>query len=859
MHNVDNGPEGSSRQDGRSNETEDEIARRGAPGRPEGAAERSRDSVRTHYFDLYDLAPVGYCTLNRVGQILQANRTASSLLGAAQSALVGESVARFIAPDDAVAYAQFHWRLVESGEAQSCELRIVPAVPGSNAPLWVHLSASAAEVPVAGADDSNAAPEYRLILTDVSQRRAAEEELREQKEFFHLIAENIGDFIAVLDPDGKRIYNSPSYLLFFGAQRDLHGTNSFAEVHPDDREWVRAAFFETVKAGQGRDLEYRMVIADGSVRVMASRGSVIRDREGRVARVVVVSQDITAAKQLAEELDRHRHHLEELVAQRTWELTQAKEAAEVANVAKSAFLANMSHELRTPLNAVIGLSHLLKSDSLTIRQRDHLTKIMDASQHLLTLLSDIIDYSKLEASKLVLETHEFDLEKEVFQAVQQSGEALNRKGLEVLLDIADDVPRAVVGDALRLRQVLRQLYDNAIKFTAQGEIEIDVRCLRRPDGDSFFQFSVRDTGIGISAEQQTRIFDRFEQSDNSSTRKYGGTGIGLALAKKLVQFMGGEIGVDSALGRGSTFRFSIPLGVVSPRAHLPPSLLPAPVDLAGQRALIVDDNEHARRILTDMLLGLAMPVTEVASGTAALDEVRSAERSGLPYSLIYLDWLMPGLDGLETARAIRAQAAGSPPTLILMTAVGRDQAIREARGAGASEVLAKPVSHSNLLAATADALQEEMVAEAAAEAGAEHGLETVSAELAERLGKRILVVEDDSLYRFATVYLLGQAGFEVDEAENGEVALRRIRDALERGGGYDLVLMDVRMPVLDGLAAARAIRAMPGCAGLPVVALTANAEDRGACQAAGMSDFLDKPVEPRRLAEVVMRWTKPAV
>ena len=847
MHNVDHGPEGTCPQDGRSNETADEIARRGAPGRPERAAELSRDGARTRYFDLYDLAPVGYCTLNEAGRILQANRTASSLFGAAQSALVGESVARFIAPDDAAAYAQFQRRLVETGEAQSCELRIVPAASGSDAPLWVHLSA--------GAADGNVPPEYRLVLTDVSQRRAAEEELREQKEFFHLIAENIGDFIAVLDLDGRRIYNSPSYLNFFGAQRDLHGTNSFVDVHPDDRERVRNAFVETVKTGQGRGLEYRMLIADGSVRVMASRGSVIRDREGRVARVVVVSQDITAAKQLAEELDRHRHHLEELVAQRTWELTQAKEAAEVANVAKSAFLGNMSHELRTPLNVVIGLSHLLKSDSLTIRQRDYLTKIMDASQHLLTLLSDIIDYSKLEASKLVLETHEFDLEKEVFQAVQQSGEALNRKGLEVLLDIADDVPRAVVGDALRLRQVLRQLYDNAIKFTAQGEIEIAVRCQRRPDGDSFFQFSVRDTGIGISAEQQTRIFDRFEQSDNSSTRKYGGTGIGLALAKKLVQFMGGEIGVDSELGRGSTFRFSIPLGVVEHRVPSAPGSLPVPVDLAGQRALVVDDNERARRVLGEMLLGLAMPVTEVASGAAALDEVRSAERSGVPYSLVYLDWLMPEMDGSETARAIRALCAGSPPTLILMTAVGRDQAVREARGAGASEVLAKPVSLSNLLAATIDALQEEGEAEAVADRGGQ----TAAAGLAERLGKRILVVEDDSLYRFATVYLLGQAGFEVDEAENGEVALRRIRDASERGSGYDLILMDVRMPVLNGLAAVRAIRAMPGCAGLPVVALTANAEDRGACLAAGMSDFLDKPVEPRRLAEVVMRWTKPGV
>lgn len=560
---MNNGPEGSTRQEGGT----DDSARGVVCGRSESGDVRLSDRVRTRYFDLYDLAPVGYCTLSGDGRILQANRAASVLLGVSRDALVGASISGFVAPDDGDAYEQFRRCLVESGEPQSCEVRMLSVVPGVqvpagvDGPLWVHLSAVVAEAPEGSGADGVASPEYRLVLTDVSQRRAAEEALREQKEFFHLIAENIGDFIAVLDREGRRIYNSPSYLSFFGAQRDLQGTNSFAEVHPEDRERVMEAFVETVKTGQGRDLEYRMIIADGSVRVMASRGSVIRDREGRVVRVVVVSQDVTAQKLAAEELNRHRHHLEELVAQRTWQLTQAKEAAEVANVAKSAFLANMSHELRTPLNAVIGLTHLLNGESLTTRQHDFLAKIMEASQHLLTLLSDIIDYSKLEAGKLILETHEFDLEEEVVKVMHPFPDVAKRKNLETALDIGADVPRALVGDALRLRQVLWQVYDNAIKFTEQGGVIVTVRCLSRSDDAALLQFSVRDTGIGLSEAQKARVFDRFDQSDNSSTRKYGGTGIGLALAKRLVEFMGGEIGVESELGRGSTFHFSMPVGI----------------------------------------------------------------------------------------------------------------------------------------------------------------------------------------------------------------------------------------------------------------------------------------------------------
>ena len=602
-------------------------------------------------------------------------------------------------------------------------------------------------------------------------------------------------------------------------------------VHPDDLPEVEAKQVELFRKCEHL-AEYRFRKKDGTYCWVSDEQHLIRDSHGRPVEVVGSWSDIDARKaaEIAAELAKA-------------ELEKATAAALEASEAKSIFLANMSHEIRTPMNAVIGLSHLALKTDLTPRQRDYVLKIKSSGQHLLGIINDILDFSKIEAGKLSIENIDFDLDKVLENVGNLMSEKASAKGLELIFEVEPAVSTHFRGDPLRLGQILINFCNNAVKFTDKGEVAVAVRVLEDSPDRQLVEFSVSDTGIGMTAPQIERLFQAFEQADASTTRKYGGTGLGLAISKQLTELMGGQVSVESKLGQGSTFRFTARLGKGT--ATQRPRLLQS--DLRGRRVLIIDDNPHARAVLAGMLTNMTLVADEAASGEEAIGMVRQASEAGQRYEIAFIDWQMPGLNGIETGKRILGLPdLRSPPHLVMVTAYGREEVLKQAEDSGFENVLIKPVTSSILFDTTVVAL------------GADgERVETVQAgpsfEIDRMRGARILLVEDNEINQEVAMGQLEDAEAFVDLAGNGEVALRMIRD-----NDYDAVLMDMQMPVMDGIEATRIIRSNPRFEALPIIAMTANAmaSDRILCLEAGMNDHIAKPIDPDQLFGVLLRWIR---
>jgi PAS domain S-box-containing protein len=667
------------------------------------------------------------------------------------------------------------------------------------------------------------------------EQREAQEALRSSEARLRRVVESSMIGVFFWDVSGAVVEANDAFLEIIGYERDdlRTGRVDWARLTPPEEVAADHDAIQQLRStGRCQAYEKHYIRRDGSRVPVLIGGALLSDsKEQGVAFIV----DLSERKQA--EADRH-----------------ARREAEAASTAKSEFLANMSHEIRTPMNAIIGMSYLALQSGLNPQQHNYIQKVHASAESLLGIINDILDFSKIEAGKLDMESIPFRLDDVMDNLASLVGLKAEEKGLELLFSEPPALPTALVGDPSRLRQVLVNLGNNAVKFTEHGEVVFAVEVVERDDVSAHLRFKVRDTGIGMSLEQQRRLFQPFSQADASTSRRYGGTGLGLAISRHLVRLMGGELEADSTPGQGSCFRFSVRFGLQVASTVQPPAPL-AESSLRGSRVLIVDDNACAREVLAEMTGALGLKVDTAVDGLDALRQVALADARDEPYDLLLLDWKMPGMDGVECTRALsdRERPRHATPPVLMLTAFNRAQVQQHLseQQVAVGALLTKPVTPSTLFDACVGALG--MATRHSTRSTQRE--ESMLGHQASLNGARILLVEDNPFNQEVALDLLRRAGIVVSVAGNGQEAL----DMLARQR-FDGVLMDCQMPVMDGYAATRALRRQAQWRDLPVIAMTANAMvgDRDKALAAGMNDHIAKPVKVQDMFATLARWVRPA-
>jgi len=817
---------------------------------------RQAEAAETKFRQLLESAPEAIVLTDLNGIIVLVNRQAEKLFGCRQEELLGKAVERLMPKPLRQAHVRHRAGYLSNSQTRPMgSFREVSAQRADGSEFLAEISLSPIE--------ANGERLIMSMIRDITERKQMADTLKESQERFRTIAEMTPIPLVISRvSDGLILYaNERSGSIFGLPATELIGNKSPDFYYdPADRQAVFALLSERETL---HDYELRLKKPDGasfwgslSIRKITFNG------EPALASSIY---DLTDRRQIEQNL------------------RQAKEEAEAANRLKSEFLATMSHEIRTPMNGVIGMTGLLLDTDLTSEQREYAETVKHSADTLLTIINDILDFSKVEAGKLVLEIIDFDLRVAIEETLDLLALQAHEKGLELTCLVHADVPVALRGDPGRLRQILLNLLNNAIKFTHRGEVIVEVKsheeeirdwrletCPPSSQASSLkpcvLYFTVRDTGIGIPADRHDCLFRAFSQVDSSTTRKYGGTGLGLSISKRLVELMGGEIGVESEPGKGSTFWFTARLERQAGDMQSAP--LPH-ATLRGLRVLVVDDNTASRAALSLFCASWEMECDGVADSAQGLERLRAAAAQGQPYHVALLDSQMPDMDGLELARAIKADPALATLKLVLLPSLGLQGEARQVQEAGVDAYLTKPIRQSQLFDCLTTVMGSALLQEPSSCAAlvTRHTL----AEIKSRNRPLILVVEDNAVNQKLAVRLLDKLGYRADVAANGREAL----DALARIS-YAAVLMDCQMPEMDGYEATQAIRAReattsptphdsayqtlnsqtPDARRIPIIAMTANVMqgDKERCLAAGMDDYISKPVNSTTLKAVLKRW-----